>query len=307
MTEEIIGAVTLNLEKYAGVDAYSDGDIEDYLLEIVKENGDIDYTETILKNASWPVLYHLSGMRENIVSWYPFQEDDEVLEIGAGCGAVTGALIRSCKSVTALDLSLRRCRINAHRHNTASNLNIIVSSFMDALPLLHQKYSCVTLIGVLEYSKLYIGGQEPFVRFLSHVKGLLKPGGKVLIAIENRLGMKYFAGTQEDHLGVPMRGIEGYQKTDNVQTFSRKELQSICEQAGFEQLKFYYPYPDYKFPDVIYSDEYLPQRGELTRNTRNFDSDRYVLFNESAAFDGIIDAGLFQEFSNSFFVEAKGG
>ena len=38
---------------------------------------------------------------------------------------------------------------------------------------------------------------------------------------------------------------------------------------------------------------------------RNFDADRMILFEETKVWDTLLDAGLFQEFSNSFFVEAK--
>ena len=40
-------------------------------------------------------------------------------------------------------------------------------------------------------------------------------------------------------------------------------------------------------------------------NQRNFDTDRIVLFDETRAFDSIIKAGLFPEFSNSFLVTAQ--
>ncbi len=67
--------------------------------------------------------------------------------------------------------------------------------------------------------------------------------------------------------------------------------------------KFYYPYPDYKLPSVIYSDEYLPKQGELNRNICNFDRDRLVLFDEGKVFDQVIKDGLFPLYSNSFFIE----
>ena len=35
----------------------------------------------------------------------------------------------------------------------------------------------------------------------------LKKGGRIVIAIENRLGLKYFAGCAEDHLGTYFSGI----------------------------------------------------------------------------------------------------
>lgn len=51
---------------------------------------------------------------------------------------------------------------------------------------------------------------------------------------------------------------------------------------------------------TVYSDAYLPGRGELSNNLRNFDRDRMLLFDEKSAFDGIVEEGLFSVFSNSY-------
>ena len=83
------------------------------------------------------------------------------------------------------------------------------------------------------------------------------------------------------------------------------ELEQMLQENGFSKFKFYYPYPDYKFPAVIYSDEYLPKPGELRKNQRNFDADRITLFDEGKAFDGILKSGLFPVFSNSFLIEVE--
>ena len=123
-----------------------------------------------------------------------------------------------------------------------------------------------------------------------------------MIAIENRLGLKYWAGCTEDHVGKYFEGLENYPDTRSVRTFSRKELSDIIDQAGEFKTTFYYPYPDYKFPMTIYSDKRLPKKGELRDNFCNFDRNRIQLFNEGKVYDSLTDAGLFQEFSNSFLV-----
>ena len=79
-------------------------------------------------------------------------------------------------------------------------------------------------------------------------------------------------------------------------------VERIFKNCGVEQFNFYYPYPDYKFMTTLYSDVYLPGKGELCNNLRNFDSDRMVLFNEKNAFDGVIEDGYFSVFSNSYMV-----
>lgn len=305
MENQTINKVNVNTSLYDGADMYSDGSIEDFLLETVKKYGDMDYSSFIYDNFSWPVLYHLSPLREAIMDWYPFKEGDTVLEIGAGCGAVTGAFLKKGCHVTALDLSLRRSLINAYRHNEYDNLNVVVSNIERFGKSCGIRYKAVTLIGVMEYSASFIGGKEPYINMLKIASSLLEDKGVMIVAIENRLGLKYFAGCREDHLGVAFKGIEGYDKQDNVRTFSRNELLKLFKAAGLVCDGFYYPYPDYKLPKCIYSDEWLPKTGELTDNQRNFDSDRFVIFDESKAFNSIIEAGLFKEFSNSFLVCLK--
>ena len=33
--------------------------------------------ELLKASYSWPVLYHISDIRENIVDWYPFEKDSD--------------------------------------------------------------------------------------------------------------------------------------------------------------------------------------------------------------------------------------
>lgn len=79
-----------------------------------------------------------------------------------------------------------------------------------------------------------------------------------------------------------------------------KGLEKIFRSCGISEYHFYYPYPDYKFMTTLYSDAYLPGKGELSNNMRNFDRDRMVLFDEKNAFDGVVEEGLFSLFANSY-------
>ena len=303
--QEKIGDITLDYTYYPGKDLYSDGSVEDDLLEIAKNLTEEELNAEIARRKSWPVLYHFSHIRHNILSWVPFGEDDRVLEIGSGCGAVTGIIAQKAHSVTCIELSKKRSYINAYRNSNYSNINILVGNFQDIEKNLKECYDYITLIGVFEYAKLYIGSDDPYVEMLSRIKEHLKPGGQILIAIENRLGLKYFAGCAEDHTGVFFDGIESYTKSQGVQTFSKKELTSIIDRAGDFETKFYYPYPDYKFPLMIYSDQFLPKKGELKLTAYNYDRARMELFDETKVADSLIANGLFPDFSNSFFVCVK--
>lgn len=300
--EEKIGKVTLNLHYYPGKDLYSDGPVEEELLKIAKYYKEEELNQVIAERKSWPVLYHFSHIRQNILEWIPIKKEQNVLEIGSGCGAITGALARKAKSVTCIELSKMRSTINAYRNQDCENVTIMVGNFQDIEKNLNEKYDYITLIGVFEYSEGYIGTNEPYVEMLKRIGEHLAPGGKIVIAIENRLGLKYWAGCTEDHVGKFFEGLEGYPNTQGVKTFSRKEILDIIRKAGDFSTQFYYPYPDYKFPLTIYSDEYLPKKGDLTDNFCNFDRVRMQLFDEPRVYDSLVDAGLFAEFSNSFLI-----
>lgn len=301
--QEKIGNITLDYTYYPGEDLYSDGAVEEELLEIAKScRTNQDYNRVIGERKSWPVMYHFSHIRHNIVSWLPISGNHKVLEIGAGCGAVTGALARKAGRVDCIELSEKRSLINAYRNRDYDNVTIRLGAFEEVEKHLTEKYDYITLIGVFEYAACYTENEKPFHYMLDCIEKHLAPGGKIVIAIENRMGLKYWAGCAEDHVGRYFEGLEGYPNTTGVHTFTKKELEKLFAEAGDFAYTFYYPYPDYKFPFSIYSDKYLPRKGDLKENNNNFDRRRLGLFDESKVFDTLIDNDLFPEFSNSFLV-----
>ena len=300
---ELIGSVELNLDYYSGADLYSDGKVEDELLDIVQNHTEDEYNGIIAREKRWPILYHLSHIRQNIIEWFPFSKDASVLEIGAGCGAITGALARNCAEVTCVELSRKRSLINAYRNRDYDNIQIMVGKFQEIEPVLMNDYDYITLIGVLEYAASYIhSDKDAFREFLNIIKAHLKPDGKLIVAIENKYGLKYWAGCKEDHVSRYFEGIEGYTHTKGVRTFSKRGLTKLFADCGMRTEAFYYPYPDYKLPMEIFSDAYLPEQGTLTRNLLNLDNERLLTFDESRVYDSLIEDGMYPEFANSFLV-----
>ena len=295
---EKIGNVVLNDRFYKGTDAYSDGDIEEEMLKIVRQED--SYEDRLMREEDWALLYHLSPIRENLLEWYRFGKDKSLLEIGAGCGAVTGLFCRKCGRVVAIDLSRRRSMINATRNREADNLEILLGNFEDIR--IEEKFDYVTLIGVLEYSIYYISSESPFTDMLKKAKGFLKPGGKLIIAIENKYGIIYCAGAREDHTERLMEGLEGDRDVERVRTFSRRGLKEILDEAGLTKQEFYYPLPDYKMPTVVYSEKYLPKEYPVIGNTPNYDRERYSFFDEGKVMNELIREGKFEDFANSFLV-----
>lgn len=277
---------------------YSDGDIENDLLEIVKSAKNLD--EIVNQDTRWPVIYHLSRLRQNILNWYPFDDKSEILEVGAGCGAITGLLCEKCKHVTAVELTKQRALINYERNKSYSNLDIYVGDIFKIN--FEKKFDYITLIGVLEYAAYMCSEQDPYQHLLAKLKDFLNPGGHILIAIENRFGLKYFAGAKEDHTGKYFDGINGYDSDSKVKTFTKSEMKGLITRSGFVEHKFYYTLPDYKFPKVILTDDTINTIYPKV-DLHAVDGQRLELFNEAVVMQNFVQEGILDHFSNSFLID----
>lgn len=297
-----VGSVSLDYTFYRGEDLYTDGEIEDMLLEACENN---ESEKLLYSSNQWPVLYHFSDIRENLLEWYPFTKEDDVLEIGSGCGAISGVLSRKAGAVTCIELSEKRSLINAHRNKDCDNIMIMIGNFQDIEPRIG-KYDYITLIGVWEYSELYIDGEDSYLQMLAIAKKHLKPGGKIIIAIENKMGLKYWNGAPEDHTGQMYGGMNDYVKDRNrkVRTFSKMEIVNMLKRADLDKYTFYYPMPDYKLPETIYSDQMLPMPGMERNFGKDYSAMRVYNFNDAIVSDQISHDGMFPYFSNSFLVVA---
>lgn len=289
----------LNLSYYTQKDQYSDGDIEDIMLDMAEQG--ISYEVLSPEQVDFAIIYHFSRIRQNILNWYPFKKDSSVLEIGGGCGAITGLLCQKCSEVVSVELSKRRASINYARHKQYDNLHIMVGNLNDMV--FAEKFDYIVLNGVLEYAASFTEGEKPYVDFLKKITSFLSGDGKILIAIENRLGLKYFAGAPEDHTDLYYLGLNNYEGIKNVRTFSKKELTELLEESGLVARRFYYPYPDYKFPREIFTDETLQSNG-YGRPYEFYSENRFCLFDESKVAHTLVSEGIAAEFVNSFLVEA---
>ena len=242
---------------YTGI-AYSDGEeVEDRIAEVIDRASDITVLSAELRQhcVDWPSIYHLSGTRANILRPFDASLKGDILEIGSGCGAITRYLGESGANVLALEGSPRRATITRSRTRDLENVTVVAEKLDQFQSTC--RFDVITLIGVLEYANLFMASENSALAMLQHVRSLLKPQGRLIIAIENQLGLKYFAGAPEDHLGQPMYGIEGRYAADQPQTFGRTVLAGLLKKAKFSSVVFLAPFPDYKFPISILTPEGL--------------------------------------------------
>src|SRR5690606_18654041 len=133
--------------------AYSDGDeIEQRIASVIRNANDLSTLSDELERhcTDWPSTYHLSKTRANILR--PFEKDltGDILEIGAGCGAITRYLGERGANVLSLEGSPRRAAIARQRSRDLDNVTVLAETF-DQFRC-DKKFNAITLIGVLEYA-----------------------------------------------------------------------------------------------------------------------------------------------------------
>lgn len=294
---------------------YSDGAVENHIYDIVRRAEDVSVGSDELAShcKDWPTTYHFSRSRSCLLR--PLEEaliGKRILEIGAGCGAISSYLCEVAESVVAIEGSPRRAGIAAERTKNHSNISIICDNFDEVE--LDSDFDVVLLIGVLEYSPAFVRGQDPAAEMIKKCSRYLAATGKLIVAIENKLGLKYFAGAPEDHLSKVNYGIYDLYHDKEVRTFGKHELEKKLSQE-FQGVDFYYPFPDYKLPKLVISqhafDEGDSQLLDCVKNLLEMgQSEKQGVrfkrqFSEALSFSALVDNGILGDLSNSFLVVAE--
>jgi len=291
---------------------YTDG-AEDRVLEILDAAGDLGSLsdELAARIDDWPTRYHLARERSNLLRPLRLNQRHRVLEIGAGTGAVTRYLGETGAAVVALEGALPRARAAAHRCRDLDNVEVVCGAAASfEAP---EGFDLVCLIGVLEYAAVNDGGADPEA-FIRSAARHLRPGGSLVVAIENQIGLKYLVGYEEDHLGRPWVGLENYPGGGGARTFHRRRLAAAFDHAGLDHQLWFYPFPDYKHPTTVVS-----QRAYAEPDATSFvdqvvgapvapgSSAPGLLCDDRRVHRVLLEAGLGTETANSFLVVASAG
>lgn len=296
--------------------AYNDGDAhETYVSDVIRKATDVSVLSRELADGmvDWESTYHLTTLRANIVRPLLDVLEGPVLELGAGMGAVTRALGEAGLEVVALEGSPRRATACADRCRDLPNVQVVCDTIQSFNP--GPVFSAVVMIGVLEYSRAFgvaEDGRDPVDVVLEHVASLLRPGGQLVVAIENQLGLKYLASFPEDHLGRRMVGVEDRYRADGVVTFGREELSRRIGAAGLGHQEWLFPFPDYKLPTVVVSERALAPEpaidvAPLIAGTARhpYQQGDSLTFDLERAWHVVARNGLVPELANSFLVRAS--
>jgi len=296
---------------------YSDGEqVERGLLEVLQGCTDRSSLspELASKIHDWPSRYYFSARRASLLRPFASLLGGRVLEVGAGCGALSRYLGETATELIALEPSARRARVAATRCENLTNVKVVVDE-LESFRQTGEKFDAITLIGVLEYAHRFCDRDDAPIHWLRLVREMLAPSGVLLLAIENKIGLKYFAGAPEDHLGRPMLGIGDLYEPRGPRTYGRAELEAMLRAAGFGTTGFALPFPDYKLPtSVLLSagadampgfDGGAPLIEAAT--ARDTSLGGLPLFPIDRTWSALADNGLLVDMANSFLVVAHTG
>ena len=231
----------------------------------------------------------LSKIRENILSWYPFKENAKILEIGANLGEITGLLCENASKVVAIENSKMKIEFMAKRYADKENLDII-AGYIENIKL-DEKFDYITLIGTLERRDV------DYKQIITIAKELLNDGGKILLAFDNKLGIKYFSKT--DKTGICVTNPVD-KKFINIE-----KLYNYLHEIGLNNIKTYYPMPDYKLTNVIFTDLRPLSKNDLSRNVVYNSEDTINFYDENTVYRELLDLpeNVVKNFMNSYFLE----
>ena len=221
-----------------------------------------------------------SPLKESVLNWYEFGRDADVLLIGERCLGLKDFFERVCGTVTL--------------YNERENRLYDFAVSLDEIEKCPEPEKAVE-------------------QWLSAVK----PEGKLILSCDNRFGLKYLCGTPDKYSDIPYMGVNGYFKglpaveaaageclADSAgRCYSRQELTGIIKRAGGERCKFFYPVPDSRMPQMIYTDSSRNGTSSVTRLADYDYEDPRMLGIEHRIFGEMIDSGALGFCGNSFIVE----
>lgn len=225
------------------------------------------------------------NISSNIVKWYDFESDKNALVIGDETGKVTSYLSKKLNQVTVLEEEKVAYNNLVAEAMVSNNITVINKNILNAE--LKDKFQYIIILGTLQFKNEDSINTE----IIKKAKSCLNDNGTVLLAINNAISLKFLSELEVNH--------------GEIEGITKYRLENILQNSGFANYKFYYPLPDYKKANVIFTDDYMPTITRLERNLdlkeeiqkKNFD-DRKILNEivENSNYD-------FKYYCNSFLVK----
>ena len=227
----------------------------------------------------------IKEIQKGLLQWYPFQSDSQILYIGSEKDAVAELLAGySAKLTTVFCDSI--IEETWKRSNTKTFDYIVAIEALEQYPNPTQVLYCL--------------------------REVLKEDGKMLLGMNNRLGIRYFCGDRDPYTKRNFDGVEGYRlaysKKEDVfqgRCYSQREIKQMLEEAGWEFFHFFSVLPDLKNPSLLYEENILPNEDLANRLFPTYNDPETVFLEEASLYGGLIESGLFHTMANAYLIECS--
>ncbi|MCM1258668.1 MAG: class I SAM-dependent methyltransferase [Roseburia sp.] len=290
-------------ERSDGYIYVNEDNLEEETKKILSAGHNVERLE-IGKEISRDAYLCLSQKRKNVLKWYPWDEDASLLEIGAGYGEFSDYLCKHLRKVMSYERKAERLEVIKLRCREFENLQCCTGNLEDLK--FSEQYDYILVHDVFALARKFFKGKNPNVSMLNFLKQYLKENGKLILVVENRLGLKYFAGAAEDYSQQFFWGLKSFDEDERARTFSKTELKEILQDSGFNSQKWFYPYPDAICALEIYSDAIREKMiYGISSPDYEYTSERFQFFDEQRMFYTLHKENMEDKFVNAFFVECS--
>jgi SAM-dependent methyltransferase len=285
--------------------------MEDRIAHILANAADVSLfsPELTAQCTDWNIRRYLAPDAANILR--PFEHDlrgARVLEIGASFGQLTRYLGEIGARTTALEPSEKRRSIIRARCRDLPQVEVRAENLSDYAP--PDRFDVIVMVGALGQADRRGGSDDPELEMLKRARSLLHPQGRLILAAENRFGLKYFAGHPDSGSGLAYGGLEGRHEEGQSRPISRRGLETKLKQAGFSIDSLLLPFPDHQFVHAIVDSEAF--------EANDFDASVFAWsnasrdpqripdppFSQELAWAEICDGGLAADLANAFLLVA---
>ena len=236
------------------------------LLQFLAENPWREGLRKRLVDNPWLASIITDPRRPAALLRVPLSPGSRVLDVGAGWGQLSIPLAHRGHQVVAFDQTPNRLRlVDAIARQEGVSCDLVCGD-IETAPLRQGSFDLIILNGVLEWTvRDRVTDASPDMHqvvVLEKCRSLLAPGGRIFLAIENALGLKYLMGSREDHCGQPWIGLmEDNEAHAAWQAIGASGIKArihdlegyrlLFARAGLSEQAAWGCFPDYKLPSHV--------------------------------------------------------
>ena len=214
-----------------------------------------------------------------LLKWYDFKENSDVIVINSNTES---------------------------RYFDGNNCNVIYADTSEINTIsttYNAKFDYIITVADIE--------KEQFpVSFLMNLKKMIKSTGHLLLAMNNRIGLRYFCGDRDPYTEYSFDSIDGYcrsyssaQDMFEGRMYDKSEITDMLNKSGWERFKFFSVISDLNNPYLIFSENYLPNEDLANRVFPTYNYPDSVFLEEETLYQTLINNGMFHTLANAFVIE----